>query len=250
MSYRYRGSFESEPKSFFSGALSWLILLGFGGLVFLAIMAVVGGSRKAPVVVMDVGGIGPAINAQISGIFNPSTGTTLTFPAIWQRDKNQFGSEADWKEWSASACSVAAVTSVLNGFGKTVKMSDVLSLMRDQNAISATSGLYNYSVFSTIAAKYGLRAVYSESKDLDSHFNSIMTALQKGNPVIVNVQDPTFFPNGHFIVAVRANSADDTVSVINPDPAPGKQVTQNWPRETLKTYFSRSLRSAIYMPVA
>lgn len=245
MNSRYRGSY-SEPKSLFNGALTWLTLLGFGGLVLLAMFGLFSGSRKAPSIVVDTSNLGAGFNAQVAGnTTNPSTGTILTFPAISQRDKSQYSSEAEWREWAASACSAAAMTSVLNGFGKQVKISDVLVLMRGQNSITSSGGLYRYGVFSSIGSQYGLKVQYSEDKDVDRHFNAIMGALGKGSPVIVNIQDATFFPNGHFIVAVRANP-DGTVSVINPDPALGKPVNQDWPRDTLKTYFSRSLRSAIF----
>ncbi len=247
MNPRYRGYYD-EPKSIFSGALGWSILLGFGLVVVFAIFAVMGGIRKAPNInVVDVNGLGAVINAQIVGQVNPATGVSLSFPAISQRDKLQYQNEAEWRQWSASACSASAVASVLNGFGKNVKVTDVLNLMRDEGAISSSGGLFRYGVFNSIGAKYGLKVRYSESKDLDQHFDSIMNALQKGYPVVINIQDNTYFPNGHFIVAVRSN-ADNTISVINPDPAPGKPVSQEWSRDSLKTYFSRSLRSAIYTP--
>jgi len=241
----YQDGYYQEPKSFWSGGLTLAILLGFGAIVVIAAMALISGRRQAPVTI-DMSGIGPAINAQIVGATNPSTGVALTFPAVWQRDKGQYASEAEWREWSASACSAAALTSVLNGYGKVVKVTDVLGMMREQGSISSSGGLFRYGVFGTIATKYGLKAEYSESKDLNSHFDSIMAGLAKGYPVIINVQDNTYFPNGHFIVAVKASADNNTVSVINPDPTRGKQVLQEWQRDDLKTYFSRSLRSAIY----
>jgi hypothetical protein len=248
MSYRYRGSYNSEPKSFFNGALTWLTLGGFVLLVVFAAMMLMNGKRKAPDIVIDTSGISSAFNAQISGSTQTNTGVSLTFPAVSQRDKSQYSSEAEWKEWSASACSAASVASVLNGFGKNVKVSDVLNLMRQDGAISSSAGLFRYDVFSTIGSKYGLKVDYSENKNVDDHFNNIMSALNKGYPVVTNIQDNTYFPNGHFIVAVRYNPATDTVSVMNPDPMPGKSVAQEWSRDSLKTYFSRSLRSAIFMP--
>ncbi|MEI6043411.1 MAG: C39 family peptidase [Chloroflexota bacterium] len=243
MSYRSRGS-AGEPKSFFGGTLNWLTLFTFAMLVGLAVFALLSGSRQPPFV-LDSSNLGGGINAQIIGSTNPVTGVSLTFPAISQRDKRQYSSEAEWKEWSPSACAPAVMVSVLNGYGKQVKISEVLGLMRDQGAISTSQGLFKYGVFSSIASKYGLRTDYSESKDLNRHFDSVIAAVQKGSPVIMNIQDATYFPNGHFIVAVRVN-LNETVSVINPDPERGKSVALEWPTATLKTYFSRSLRSAIF----
>jgi hypothetical protein len=246
MSYRLRGSY-SKPKNFFN----WLILLVFALLVGLAIFAVSSGNRQSPLI-LDSKEMSSVINVQVAGTtFSPIPTTNLTFSLFFspisQRDKRQYSSEEEWKEWSPSACSPAAVASVLNGYGKKVTVSEVLGLMLDQGAISSSKGLFRYGVFSTIASKYGLRAEYSDSKDLNVHFDTVMTAVQKGYPAIMNIQDATYFPNGHFIVAIRANP-NDTVSVINPDPARGSPVVQEWPRDALKTYFSRSLRSAVFFP--
>ncbi len=246
MNYNSRRSYAyNEPKSFFSGALNWLILLVVVALIGLAGYALLSGRGKSPVI-WDGSGIGSVINAQVVGSNNAAIGQSLSFPAISQRDKGQYLSETEWREWSPSACSAAALTAVLNGYGKGVKISDVLNFMRDQNAISSSRGLYSYGVFSSIATKYGLRAEYSESKDLETHYSKIITALNQGYPVVVNIQDSNYFPNGHFIVAVKNNPDTDTISIINPDPEKGKSVAQEWSRATFKTYFSRALRSAIY----
>ncbi len=201
-----------------------------------------------------IAGEGGVINAQIIGPNGPLVGPSFVtsgqsgkFPAISQRDKSQYADEAEWRTWAGSACSAAALTSVLSGYGKGVRITEVLAYLRQQNAIGSNSGLYKYDVFSSIAAKYGLKAVYSEDKDLEGHFAQITKFLQQGVPVVVNVRDPNYFPNGHFVVATGFN-ADGTVAIVNPDPASGKSVGQNWPVDSLKLYFGRSLRSAAYLP--
>lgn len=169
------------------------------------------------------------------------------FPPVWQRDKTQYASDAEWKTWANSSCSAASLTSVLVGYGHQVKISDVLNQFEAQNAIKSSVGLYKYNVFSTVASEYGLKVAYSEDKNLDAHFNRVMDYLRRGVPVIVNVLDATYFPSGHFVVATGLN-ADGTVAIMNPDPADDKGPNQNWTQSSLKLYFSRMTRSAAILP--
>jgi hypothetical protein len=169
------------------------------------------------------------------------------FPAVWQRDKAQYASEDEWKTWAGSACSAAALASVLSGYGHPVKISDVLAQFVQQDAIKSTVGLYKYNVFGTVASQYGLKVAYSEDKNLEAHFEQILNYLRQGYPVILNVLDATYFPSGHFIVATGLNP-DNTVAIMNPDPTGGNQVNQNWPVDGLKLYFSRMNRSAAILP--
>jgi hypothetical protein len=171
----------------------------------------------------------------------------LIFPAVWQRDKAQYTSENEWKTWAGSACSAAALASVLSGYGHPVKISDVLAQFEQQNAIKSTVGLYKYNVFGTVARQYGLKVAYSEDKNLEAHFGQVLNYLRQGYPVILNVLDATYFPSGHFIVATGLNP-DNTVAIMNPDPTGGNQVNQNWPVDGLKLYFSRMNRSAAILP--
>lgn len=171
----------------------------------------------------------------------------LVFPAVWQRDKTQYASESEWKTWAGSACSAAALSSVLTGYGHPVKITDVLNQFEQQNAIKSSVGLYKYNVFSTVASEYGLKVAYSEDKNLDAHFGRVLDYLKQGYPVILNVLDPTYFPGGHFIVATGLNP-DNTVAIMNPDPTGGKQVNQSWTQDSLKLYFSRMTRSAAILP--
>lgn len=219
-----------------------LILLGFIALALLIISSML--SRKEGDKVAFFGGdSGGLFRAQVAGISSDLGG--LTLPAFSQRDRQQYLDDAEYNLWSASACSATATAALLNGLGKQVRTSDVLAIMRENNAISPDRGLYDYSVFKKIGDRFNLRTDYREGGDLNSHFNSIISNLKSGTPVIINVIDAQFFPNGHFIAAFRYNS-DDTVSVVNPDPLPGRPVIQNWTVDALKTYFSRSPRSAAF----
>lgn len=238
-----------------------LVMVGGLALAVLVVGLLVLGSKKSDreVSIWSVGtNNNGAVQAQVIGGSNVAVigGTqqmaagaakSLRFPAISQRDKSQYANEQEWRTWAGSACSAAAISAVLNGYGKSVRVTDVLAYLQSQNAIKAGAGLYRYDVFETVAAKYGLKATYSDDKNTDSHFERVLGYLKSGYPVILNVLDPNYFPAGHFIVATGVND-DGTIAILNPDPTSDKSVAQNWPAEGLKLYFSRMNRSAAIMP--
>lgn len=176
----------------------------------------------------------------------PLTGQSRTsVGVVWQRDPDQYTNTDEFKLWSPSACSAAASVSMLAAFGQNVKVSDILPIMQSKGGLSPRNGLSDYSTFGIVAQKYGLHAILDESHDLEAHYNSILTQLKANRPVIVNVQDSTYFPSGHFVVAYRLNT-DGTVAVMNPDPTPGKTVLQSWSLDGFKLYFSRTMRSVLF----
>lgn len=174
-----------------------------------------------------------------------SSKVTALVGAVWQRDPTQYANENDYKLWSPSTCSAAATASVLAAFGYPVKISQVLAVMESNNGISPVSGLMDNGDFNIVAQRYGLHAILDENHNLDAHFNSILNQLRANQPVIINVQDSTFFPNGHFMVAYHLN-ADGSIAVMNSDPAPGTSVYQNWSPSLLKLEFSRTMRSVLF----
>jgi hypothetical protein len=165
--------------------------------------------------------------------------------AISQRDPSQYLNDTEFRTWSPSACSAASTAAALGAFGFSVKISDVIALMQAKGGISPRFGLSDYTNFASVAQKYGVHAFLDENHDLETHFNSILTQVRTNHPVIVNVQDSTYFPAGHFIVVYHVND-DSTVEVMNPDPGPGHSVLQEWPFDALKLYFSRTMRSVLF----
>jgi len=223
--------------------LNKIILVCFIMLVGLVILILLS-NHDSPTNRFVTNSSGGIYNAQMMGASSLSQNTGLL--GYSQRDPGQYASTDEYKTWSPSACSAAAIAAIFSNQGKTVRTTDILSIMRDRKAITASSGLFDYSIFSTVASRYNLRADLDESHDLDSHFNRILDYLGKGTPVLINVQDRSFFPNGHFIAAFRLNP-DNTVTVTNSDPEPGRPVVQDWPVDALKTYFSRTYRSVVFL---
>lgn len=187
-----------------------------------------------------------AMNINADKVITSGNVTNIPVGAVWQLDPNQYANLDQYKLWSGSTCSVASLVSVLTAYGHKVSISQVLSIMLTRGGISPEAGLSNYGNFDYVAQLFGLHATVDENPNLDQHFNSILTQLQSNQLVIVNVQDSTYFPNGHFMVAYHLNT-DGTVAIMNPYAAPGQSVFQNWPLTTLKLFFSRTSRSVTFM---
>jgi Peptidase_C39 like family len=228
-----------------SSPLNSLILIGFIVLIISALFILTTKREQGEELVILSGGNFRIMDVNVAG--GSTILTNLAMPAISQRDPLQYNSPDEFQTWSPSSCSAASIAAIFSGFGKTARTADILSIMRDEKAISPQLGLYDYSVFEKVARKYGMKSSLNESRNLDAHFNNIVESLRKGTPVLVNVRDATFFPNGHFVVAARLNP-DNTITVINPDPARGRPVVQEWTMDSTKTYFSRAMRSVVFVP--
>lgn len=228
-----------------SNPLNSLILLGFIVLIGFAAFVVLNQRDKGEELVILSGGNFRIIDANIAG--GTIILTNLAMPAISQRDPRQYNTTEEFQTWSPSSCSAASIAAIFSGFGKNIRTTDILTIMRNEKAISAQLGLYDYTVFEKVARQYNMKSSLNESRNLDAHFNSIVETVRKGTPVLVNVRDSVYFPNGHFVVAARLNP-NNTLTIINPDPARGFPVIQEWSLDSTKTYFSRVMRSVVFYP--
>ncbi|HEX2913410.1 MAG TPA: hypothetical protein VH186_21585, partial [Chloroflexia bacterium] len=118
-----------------------LLVVGAFALAILVILTVLSGHNSSDsnyIAFASTSG-GSAVNAQVIGVSSGSSSNSATlnsaasnnlvglrFPAVSQRDRNQYKDDAEWRTWASSACSAASLTSVLNGFGINVHISDVL----------------------------------------------------------------------------------------------------------------------------
>lgn len=204
-------------------------------------LVIFSGSSNTNVSVQVVGGVS-SNNAAIKPVARG-----LAIPAFSQRDRSQYNDDAEFRTWSPSSCSATATAAVLNGYGKSVRTTDILGIMRSNNAISAAAGLLDAGIFNKIATQFDLKALINRDGNVDAHVDNLLNYVKQGTPVMANILDPTFFPGGHYVVLVRLND-DNTIAVVNPDPAVGKTVSQNWPLEAFKTYFGRTHLSVVFLP--
>lgn len=129
---------------------------------------------------------------------------------ISQVDPAQYTDQQQFSTWSPSTCSTASMTEVLNAFGHSYKISDVLAVEINQGAISASQGLLgNGGVARTLnAIDPSLRVTWGSG---DLTLGQIIADANAGSPVIVGVRtpnDPNLFPNGHIMVIRGGDSTN------------------------------------------
>ena len=129
---------------------------------------------------------------------------------IAQLDSNQYTSQDRYTTWAESACSAAAMTEVINAYGHTYRIADILSVEANQQQITPELGLlYGASSVARTVAPFGFSAHALEDTSLDN----ILSVANSGTPVIVGFMDKVDFPTGHILV-VKGGSGD-TVNLVD-----------------------------------
>ena len=132
--------------------------------------------------------------------------TDLIRPETQLLRPDLYDNYAQFQNWGGAACSAAALSEVLTGYG--VPHATIGHEIDELGAyISPNGGLLNRHGFAIVAAKHNLRA--DESTSLT--YNQIVYLSQKlGMPVIVNVRISYgyyhFFDGGHFLTVVGGDA--------------------------------------------
>jgi hypothetical protein len=126
--------------------------------------------------------------------------------------RNQYHTDYEWQFWSYSSCSGFAMTEVMNAYGRHLIAADVLEEEQRLGVWSVYGGLLNNQGIAETANYFGFNASLSNSLTLQD----IIVISDKGTPVIVSVQDKTYFPNGHVLV-IRGGD-DQYVYLIDSSP--------------------------------
>src|SRR5260370_24072514 len=71
-----------------------------------------------------------------------------------QLDPTQYASSQEYDTWAASACSAASMTEVLNTYGRTLRITDVLQVESTVHAISPELGLLEESGIARTVAHF------------------------------------------------------------------------------------------------
>ena len=192
--------------------------------------------------------------------------------SISQRDRTQYDSPDQYIGNAGSSCSATAAAMVLTGYGKNVRIADVLKLMQANGALRNTGlSAETFGVLrDTVPTAFGLKGSANANANIDGHLGDIKSWLAQNRAVMADVYDPTFFPGGHWIVltgfapqsglpatdhglAIDATSAawqEGGLYVLNPDPDTrnGRVVEQLWPVSGFKSYFRDTHLSLVYSP--
>jgi hypothetical protein len=134
--------------------------------------------------------------------------------AFYQGDPNAgWDSSQQYNLWWPSACSPAALTMALRGWGAPVRIGQVLDRLIALNAITPQDGLLHAGALATVAKSYGFQATTFWSWSLQD----VAHVTSQGVPVLVDVVDAqrqTPYPGfsvGHWLVVVGVSS--DAVEV-------------------------------------
>ena len=146
---------------------------------------------------------------------------------IAQLDQNQYSSQDEYNQWSPSACSVAAMTEVINAYGHNYRLTDILKVEAGLHEITPDLGLVEARGIDRTVAQFGFRMIPLQHSTLD---DAIAVANQ-GHPVIVSFANSGYWPGGHILVlrggdAQNVNLADS--SRLNLTVVPRAQFLQWW----------------------
>jgi hypothetical protein len=122
-----------------------------------------------------------------------------------QFDSSQYASQQEYYAWASSACSTAAMTEVMNYYGRTLRITYVLQAERNASAITPELGLLDEAGIARTVARFGFHATIDHT-----HTLAQMIALANaGTPVIVSIppQRSSLFYSGHILVVTGGNSS-------------------------------------------
>lgn len=176
-----------EEQSKVSGtSILWLLL------IVLVILVVGGGGGKA--------------------IQEMTTSTTMNASAsiarISQDDSRQYASQAEYRTWSPSACSATSMTEVINAYGHTYQITDILQKERAAGQISVDQGLlYGASSIAATVKSFGFTSEDKSGSSLDS----LISIANAGQPLLVSFPPPAW-QGGHILV-LRGGESDNVTLV-------------------------------------
>jgi len=118
-----------------------------------------------------------------------------------QFDPRQYRSVSEYQTWAYSTCSTAAMTEVMDFYGHTYRITDVLAVESRIGAITSKLGLLQEDGIARTVAYFGFHT------DAGHHFtlDQILDIAHHGTPVIVGFP-PSRYPGGHLLVVTGGNA--------------------------------------------
>jgi hypothetical protein len=137
------------------------------------------------------------------GYIRPHTNTSHTVVRISQLDPSQYDSTAEYDIWAYSACSAAAMTAVLNAYGRHYRIHDVLVVEAKRGDITPQLGLVSPGGVADTVAQFGFQ---TPSWGNTLSLEQIIASANAGTPVIVGFP-PDRYAGGHILIVTGGNSA-------------------------------------------
>jgi hypothetical protein len=135
------------------------------------------------------------------------TGGTIakanTIERVNQLDPAQYNSQQDYTTWADSTCSTSSMTFVMNSYGHSYRIADVLKIEAGLHEITPDLGLLEPVGIDRTVARFGFQTSWFHNPTL----TDILQAADSGTPVIVGFP-PDTWSGGHLLV-VRGSYGDN-----------------------------------------
>ncbi len=118
-----------------------------------------------------------------------------------QLDCGQYASQSECDTWAYSACSTAAITEVIDAYGYSYRITDILQQEVAAKAITPQLGLLDDQGIQRTAARFGFTTDWGYTRTLDQ----VIATANKGTPVIIG-WPPAKYAGGHLVVVIGGDS--------------------------------------------
>jgi hypothetical protein len=144
------------------------------------------------------------------GYLRPKVNASQALTRINQIDQTQYVSQTEWSTWAYSACSAAAMTEVLDAYGRHLRIHDVLTVEAQLGEITPAGGLQADVGIATTMQHFGFQTTWGEQWTLEH----VVALANNGEPVIVS-WPPDRYPGGHVVVVTGGDFAAGTISLAD-----------------------------------
>jgi len=131
----------------------------------------------------------------------PSYTASQHLARLGQLDPAQYQSMQEFNTWAYSACSAAAMTEVINSYGHTYRVTDILQIESGIHEITPELGLLEESGIQHTGTQFHFKTVWGHNFSL----NQVIAAANSGTPVVVSFP-PAKYAGGHILVVRGGDS--------------------------------------------
>jgi hypothetical protein len=132
----------------------------------------------------------------------PAYTATQHLQRIGQLDPAQYQSPQEFNTWAYSACSTASMTEVINSYGHSYRITDILKIEASIHEITPELGLLEEVGIERTGAQFGFKTTWGHNRSLAQ----IIAAASSGTPVIISFP-PALYPGGHILIVRGGTSS-------------------------------------------
>jgi ABC-type bacteriocin/lantibiotic exporter with double-glycine peptidase domain len=152
----------------------------------------------------------PTQKSQVTHVKLKHAITTLV--RIAQLDPSQYDSQQEYETWAPSACSTTSMTEIINSYGHSYRIHDILQQEISVNAISADEGLLDADGIRRTVKQFG----FSATSLTGATAQSIIKLANEGNPILIDFPPSSDWPKGHILVVIGGNDAQVQLADSSP----------------------------------